>query len=192
MDLQAARLLTMSNFVGHQGKNGCCMQCPLKGCCKPGTFQYYSILLKPNNYDIPGCTHDDINIFNIGPSTSAQYVQQLCYLLQAHNWKEYQDHHLETGIVDPSILLGLQLHLLLGIPGCFLSEMMHLSGANMASKSIMHCLSMHSWTPSAIPDQPCAVICSWSLWGMVVSWIDWFSLSPIRVGDVQVGLVAPK
>ena len=24
-------LLTMSNFVGHQGKTGCCMRCPLKG-----------------------------------------------------------------------------------------------------------------------------------------------------------------
>ena len=37
------------------------------------------------------------------------------------------------GIVGPSILLGLQPDLILGIPECFSSEMMHLSGANMVS-----------------------------------------------------------
>ena len=126
-------LLTMSNFVGHQGKNGCRMQCPLRGRCKPGASQYYPVLLKPDNYDVPGCTHDDVNVFDIGPSTSARYVQQLRYLLQACTRKEYQDRRLETGIVGPSILLGLQPHLLLGIPECFSSEMMHLSGANMAA-----------------------------------------------------------
>lgn len=37
------------------------------------------------------------------------------------------------GIVGPSIILGLQPDLILGIPECFSSKMMHLSGANMAS-----------------------------------------------------------
>jgi hypothetical protein len=40
---------------------------------------------------------------------------------------------LETGIVGPSILLGLKLDHILGIPECFSSEIMHFSGANMAS-----------------------------------------------------------
>ena len=84
-------------------------------------------------YDVPGCTHDNVDIFDIGPSTSAWYVQRLRYLLQAHIRKEYQVRHLEIGIDGPTILLGLQPHLLLDIPECFLSEMMHLSGANMAS-----------------------------------------------------------
>ena len=54
-----------------------CHRCDIKGCCKPGASQYYPILLKPNNYDVPGCTHNNINVFDIGPSTSAtQYVQQ--------------------------------------------------------------------------------------------------------------------
>ena len=47
-------LLTMSNFIGHQGKNGCHMQWPLKAHCKPGASQYYPILLKPDNYH---CKH---------------------------------------------------------------------------------------------------------------------------------------
>ncbi|KIM52276.1 hypothetical protein SCLCIDRAFT_141549 [Scleroderma citrinum Foug A] len=61
-------LLTMSSLVGHQGKVGCCMQCPLKGCQKPGTSQYYPVLLKPNNYDVSGCTHADINVYSINSS----------------------------------------------------------------------------------------------------------------------------
>ena len=126
-------LLMMSNFVGHQGKNSCCMCCPLKGHWKPGASQYYPVLLKLNKYDVSGCTHDDVDVYKIGPSTSESYVQQLYYLLGARTQKEYESHHLETGIVGPSILLGLQPQLILGIPECFSLEMMHLSGANMAA-----------------------------------------------------------
>ncbi|KAI6143202.1 hypothetical protein BKA82DRAFT_158079, partial [Pisolithus tinctorius] len=110
-------LLTMSNFVGQQGKNGCHMHCPLKSCWKPGPSQYYPVLLKPNNYNITGCNHGDVNIYDVSPSTSMHYV---------------------TGIVGPSIPLGLQPYLVLGIPKCFPSEMMHLSGANMAALSEIH------------------------------------------------------
>ena len=112
-------LLTMSNFVGHQGKNGCRMRCPLKGRRKPGASQYYPVLLKPDNYDIPGCTHDDVDVFDISPSTSARYAQQLRYLLQARTRKEYETHRLETGIVGPSILLGLQPTFSLVSPNVF-------------------------------------------------------------------------
>ena len=125
-------LLTMSSLVGHQGKVGCRMRCPLKGRRKPGASQYYPVLLKPNNYDVPGCTHADVNIYSINSSTCMDYVQQLRYLLQARTQREYETRCLATGIVGPSILLGLQPHLILGIPECFSSEMMHLSGANMA------------------------------------------------------------
>ena len=126
-------LLTMSNFVGHQGKNSCHMHCPLKGHRKPSASQYYPVLLKPNEYDVSGCTHNDVDVYEIGPSTLESYVQQLYYLLGARTQKEYESCHLETGIVGPSILLGLQSQLILGIPECFSSEMMHLSGANMAA-----------------------------------------------------------
>lgn len=127
------RLLTLSNFVGHQGKNGCCMLCPLKGCHKPGASQYYPVLLKPDNYDIHGCDHPDVDVYNIGPSNSHTYVKQLSYLLGSHTQRVYEARRLETGIVGPSILLGLQLHLIQGIPEVFSSEVMHLSGANMAA-----------------------------------------------------------
>ena len=126
-------LLTLSNFVGHQGKNGCRMLCPLKGHRKPAASQYYPVLLKPNNYDVHGCDHPDVDVYSIGPSNSCVYTQQLLYLLSSPTQRVYEARHLETGIVGPSILLGLQPHLIQGIPEIFSSEMMHLSGANMAA-----------------------------------------------------------
>ena len=49
-----ARLLTMSNFIGHQGKNGCHMQCPLK--CHDQFLSSWScwgsFMLATVNYDL--------------------------------------------------------------------------------------------------------------------------------------------
>ena len=126
-------LITLSNLVGHQGKCGCHMLCPLTGRCKPGGSQYYPVLLKPDNYDVPGCNHGDVNAFDIRSGSSAEYVQHLCYILESRTMDQFQSRHLETGIIGPSILLGLEPTLILGIPECFSSEIMHLIGANMAS-----------------------------------------------------------
>lgn len=109
------------------------MLCPLKGRRKPAASQYYPVLLKPNNYDVHGCDHPDIDVYSIGPSNSRVYTQQLLYLLSSPTQRVYEARRLETGIVGPSILLGLQPHLIQGIPEIFSSEMMHLSGANMAA-----------------------------------------------------------
>jgi hypothetical protein len=109
------------------------MLCLLTGHCKPGGSQYYPVLLKPTNYNIQGCDHDDISPYDIRPNLSAEYVDQLRYLLGSCMRVEFGAHRLQTGIVRPSIFLGLQPDLILGIPECFSLEMMHLSGANMAS-----------------------------------------------------------
>ena len=126
-------LLTLSNFVRHQGKNGCRMLCPLNGRRKPGAPQYYPVLLKPNDYNVRGCDHPDIDVYDIGPSDSHVYIQRLLNLLNSPTQRVYETRRLETGIVGPSILLGLQPELIQGIPEVFSSEMMHLSGANMAA-----------------------------------------------------------
>ena len=126
-------LTSLSNFVGHSGKHGCRMLCPLTGRRKPGGSQYYPVLLKPNDYDIPGCDHDDINPYDIRSISSAEYAQHLRYVLESRTRAEFESRRLQTGIVGPSIILGLQPGLILGIPECFSSKMMHLSGANMAS-----------------------------------------------------------
>ena len=126
-------LITLSNLVGHQGKCGCRMLCPLTGRHKPGGSQYYPVLLKPDNYDVPGCNHGDVNAFDIRSGSSAEYVQHLRYILESRTMNQFQSRRLETGIVGPSILLGLEPTLILGIPECFSSKIMHLIGANMAS-----------------------------------------------------------
>jgi len=126
-------LLTLSNFIGHQGKNSCWMLCPLNGCRKPSAPQYYPVLLKPNNYNVRGCDNPDVDVYDIGPSNPHVYIQHLLHLLNSPTQRVYETQHLETGIVGPSILLGLQPELIQGIPEVFSSEMMHLSGANMAA-----------------------------------------------------------
>jgi len=126
-------LLTLSNFIGHQGKNDFWMLCPLNGRRKPGAPQYYPVLLKPDDYNVRGCDHPDIDVYDIGPSDSHVYIQRLLNLLNSLTQRVYETRRLETGIVGPSILLGLQPELIQGIPEVFSSEMMHLSGANMAA-----------------------------------------------------------
>lgn len=127
-------LICMSNLVGHSSKVGCHMHCPIKGRRKPGASQYYPVLLKPHNYSVVGCDHDDINVYDSLPlGTSEGYVRQLKHLMASPNQTQFEKRRLETGIVGPSILLGLQPQHVLGVPECFSSEIMHYAGANMAS-----------------------------------------------------------
>ncbi|KAG1727849.1 hypothetical protein EDD22DRAFT_789241, partial [Suillus occidentalis] len=95
--------------------------------------QYYPVLLKPDNYTVVGCTHEDIDVRDLTGGTSALYVRNLHILMASPNQTQYERNRLTTGIVGPSILLGLDVDHILGIPKCFSSEIMHFSGANMAS-----------------------------------------------------------
>ncbi|KAG2738243.1 hypothetical protein P692DRAFT_201858104 [Suillus brevipes Sb2] len=126
-------LICMSSLVGHTGKNGCRMYCGLQGRRKPHASQYYPVLLKPNNYTVVGCTHEDIDVRDLTSGTSALYVRNLRTLMASQNQAQYERNRLMTGIVGPSILLGLDVDHILGVPECFSSEIMHFSGANMAS-----------------------------------------------------------
>ncbi|KAG2065831.1 hypothetical protein BDR04DRAFT_1130256 [Suillus decipiens] len=106
-------LICMSSLVGHTGKNGCHMYC--------------------DNYTVVSCTHEDINVRGLTGGTSALYVRNLHTLMVSQNQTQYKWNCLMTGIVGPSILLGLDVDHILGVPECFSSEIMHFSGANMAS-----------------------------------------------------------
>lgn len=64
------------------------------------------------------------------------------------NQAQYEKHCLQTGIVGPSILLGLDLDRILGIPEVFSSEIMHFSGANMAALfTDLWCGKMKNYAP---------------------------------------------
>lgn len=78
-------LICMSNLVGHSGKVGCRMHCLIKGCHKQGASQYYPVLLKPHNYSVVGCDHDNVNVYNLPLRTSEGYVRQLKHLMASPN-----------------------------------------------------------------------------------------------------------
>ncbi|KAG1725615.1 uncharacterized protein EDB91DRAFT_1239764 [Suillus paluster] len=114
-------------------RHGCCMHCGLQGRQKPGAPHYYPVLLKPDNYNIAGCDHGNVDIYHLPIGTSANYYQSLRLLMQAPNRAQYEQHHLQTGIVRLSFLLGLQPDHISGVPECFSSEIMHFAGANTAA-----------------------------------------------------------
>ncbi|KAG2342178.1 hypothetical protein BDR05DRAFT_976597 [Suillus weaverae] len=81
-------------MVGHSGKNGCRMYYGLLGCRK-GTH-YYPVLLVPHHYDLL----NDLDV--------TEYFDNLIKL--------YRKLRTETGIMKPSLLLGLQPTSTLSIP----------------------------------------------------------------------------
>jgi hypothetical protein len=50
----------LNSLVGHHGKFGCCLYCPVPDRHKPNSFYYYPALTKPVNYVMPGCDHKDL------------------------------------------------------------------------------------------------------------------------------------
>jgi hypothetical protein len=55
-------MMHVTGFVGYHGKHGCHLYCGLQGRRKPAVKHYFPVLLKPRNYDVEGCTHEDIDI----------------------------------------------------------------------------------------------------------------------------------
>ena len=105
----------------------------LPGHHKRGKPHYYPALLKPTNYSVEGSDHPDIDIdIDKLPSMSSKdYEQKLEFVVQSSNETQYQKHCLRTGIVKPSIFLGLNPCYHLDIPGCFGSDIMHLAALNI-------------------------------------------------------------
>jgi hypothetical protein len=121
----------LNGLVGHQGRSGCRLSCPMVGRHKPGCPHYYPARLKPHNYAVSGCDHDDVEIPAIPQSTSERYLENLEYLRQSPNQTQYKARRLETGISKPTIFSGLPPQRVLGIPGCFGSDIMHLTALNI-------------------------------------------------------------
>ena len=121
----------VSGMVGHSGKFGCRLFCGLPGRHQEGDGHYFPAMLKPDNYDVPGCDHDDLTFSNLKrfqQDVSARYCRNLQRLLEARNLSQYRDRHLETGLCKQTILSGLQKGL--GIPNIFPLDIMHLINLN--------------------------------------------------------------
>ena len=121
----------LNGLVGHLGAYGCRLYCPTKGRHKPGATHYYPALLRPHNYTVEGCDHDDIDVRHIPLTSADEYLQNLAYVIASPNDTQYKTRRKETGIAKPSIFSGLPSNRLLGIPGCFPADLMHLVSLNL-------------------------------------------------------------
>ena len=88
-------------------------------------------LLKPLNYNVSGSDHNDLPYANLPSFSPDIYHKNLQHLPASPNETQYKKCCLETGISKPSIFFGLQQVKILGIPGCFESDIMHLTSLNI-------------------------------------------------------------
>jgi len=100
-------MMHITGMVGYHGKHGCRLYCGMQGGCEDHGKHYFPALLKPLDYCVPGCTHDDINIMNLPIPSRRQYHENLCIVISSPNDTQYDTRHLETGISKPSIFSGL-------------------------------------------------------------------------------------
>jgi hypothetical protein len=124
-------MVYLDGFVGHHGKYQCRLYCPVPGRHKPNGPHYYPALLKPVDYVMPGCDHTDISHFVPLVTSQSRYLENLRYLLESPNETQYKKRRLETGITKPSLFLGIPRERILGVPGCFGSDIMHLASFNL-------------------------------------------------------------
>jgi hypothetical protein len=127
-------LTHLNGLVGHMGKNGCRLYCGVRGRRKPRDSHYYPALLKPlAPYDVDGCSHPDLDFEDpdlFMPSVE-RYREHLRLLVRSRNETNYKANRLETGIVKPSIFLGLEEKKCFPVPVCFGSDIMHHCSLNI-------------------------------------------------------------
>ncbi|KAF8513228.1 hypothetical protein JB92DRAFT_3116576 [Gautieria morchelliformis] len=99
----------VTGLVGHKGALACRIFCGLPGCRKPNISRYYPALLKPDNYDVPGSNHPNVDVSSIAGG----------------------DQEELTGILKPSIISGLPESRRLPIASTFCGDLMHLCTLNM-------------------------------------------------------------
>ncbi|KAG6914757.1 hypothetical protein DXG01_015507 [Tephrocybe rancida] len=134
-------LTHLNGLVGHMGMNGCRLRCGLLGRHQPGHTHYYPVLLKPVD-PVEGCNHDDVDwaaICLTPPPSLEDYLKDLARLVGAKTDKDFKDIRRETGIVKPSIVLGLSSTCRFPITRCFGPDIMHLICLNIPD------LFVHLW-----------------------------------------------
>ena len=115
----------LNGLVGHSGKIGCRLWCGLAGRHKQGAPIYYPVLFKPNDYEVAGCNHGDVDPAHVRPIDTVRYSENLRTVCASTTQSRYEKNRLETGICKPSIFSGLEPHIM-GVPNMFPSDIMHL------------------------------------------------------------------
>lgn len=123
-------MAALNGWVGHHGRNGCRILCPMPGCHKPGAGTYYPAMLKPNGSLPAGSIHLDITINSITTPSLDEYNERLHYVLGSTSTCDYEGCHKETGICKLSIVSVLPKSI--PVPKCFPADTMHLFGLNIS------------------------------------------------------------
>jgi len=79
-------MANMSGMVGHHGKRGCRLYCDLPGRRRDRDPHYYPVMLKPLNYTVAGCLHDDISfqdLHRFRQNTAGRYSANLLRIVAA-------------------------------------------------------------------------------------------------------------
>ena len=161
----------LNSLVGHHGKFGCRLYCPTPGRHKTNGTHYYPALLKLIGYKMAGCDHSDLSHFSISISHD-HYFPNLRFLLASPNDTQYKKRRLETGIVKPTIFLGLPACSTLKIPQCFGSDIMHLSTFNLSDLLLPLWRGLFDHDRLDPPSEwPWAVLCGeiWEAHGIAVA-----------------------
>ncbi|KAJ7705825.1 hypothetical protein B0H16DRAFT_1242333, partial [Mycena metata] len=129
-------MAAINGCVGHHGKLACRLYCDLKGRRKPGGTHYYPARLRPHGYSEDGCSHPDVNLNHLLQNfTSAEaakrYKTNLQHVIESPNKTQFEKRRLETGICKPTLFSGFPSRHILGIPGCFALDIMHLPALNI-------------------------------------------------------------
>ena len=124
-------LAALHGQVGHHGAFGCCVYCGLKGRHKPGAPHYYPALLRPHDYNLPGCDHADVDIYNLPKALPQLYIENLNQLLQCRTDAQFRQVWKETGLCKPSIFLGLNQQHSSCLPACLAIDHMHIISINL-------------------------------------------------------------
>ncbi|EIW73857.1 hypothetical protein CONPUDRAFT_68274 [Coniophora puteana RWD-64-598 SS2] len=119
----------ITGLVGHHGKYGCRLYCGFPGRHPPQKPHYYPALKKPRGYDVDGCMHPSIHAEDLPRAGSGNYHDNLEHVAGASDLTSYRNLRLETGIVKPTIFLGLPRTL--PIPKLFGSDIMHIAALNV-------------------------------------------------------------
>ncbi|KAF9494662.1 hypothetical protein BDN71DRAFT_1483024 [Pleurotus eryngii] len=126
-----------NGLVGHKGRRGCRLHCPITGRHKPGEPTQYLVLMLPDNYTVHGCDHADVDIrtllglYSSSTSTARQYRVNLNMLIQSHTNAEFKRLRLQTGICKPCILKGLPKDHTLGVIAMNTLNFMHIPALNI-------------------------------------------------------------
>ena len=129
-------MMHITGFVEYHGKHGCHLYCGLSGHHEQQGKHYFPALLKPNNYDVEGSSHSDVDIRVVREASHEQYENNLRFLVASPNEAQYCARWLETGISKLLVFSGIDPSSTLRLPKSTGSDIMHLGALNISDLMI--------------------------------------------------------